>query len=42
MLAGWALAGDFEGYVTVAVGLNAETMVRVGQLAGWLYIDVRE
>ena len=42
MLAGWALAGDFEGYVTVAVGLNAEAMVRVGELADRLYIDVKE
>jgi hypothetical protein len=42
MLAGWAPAGDFEGYVTVAVGLNAETRVRVGELAGRLYIDFRE
>lgn len=42
MLAGWVLAGDFEGYVTVAVGLNAEAMVRVGELVGRLYIDVKD
>jgi hypothetical protein len=42
MLADRALARDLEGYVTVAVGLNAETMVRVGGLAGRLFIDVKE
>jgi hypothetical protein len=42
MLAGWAPAGDFEGYVTVAVGLNAQTQVRVSELAGRLYIDFKE
>ena len=42
MLAGWAPAGDFEGYVTVAVGLNAQTQVRVGELAGRLYINFKE
>jgi hypothetical protein len=42
MLAGRALAGDFEGVVTIAVGLNANTSIRVGELPGRLYIDVRE
>jgi hypothetical protein len=41
MLAGWALAGDFEGVVTVAIGLHAATSIRVGELPGRLYIDVR-
>jgi hypothetical protein len=41
MLAGWALAGDFEGVVTVAIGLNAATNIRVGELPGRLYIDVQ-
>jgi hypothetical protein len=42
MLAGWAPAGDFEGYVTVAVGLAAKTQVRVGELPGRIYIDFKE
>lgn len=37
-LAGWALAGDFEGVVTL-VGLRAATSIRVGELLGRLYID---
>lgn len=41
MLAGWARAGDYEGVVTVAVGLNANTSLRVGELPGRLYIDFR-
>jgi hypothetical protein len=41
MLAGWAQAGDHEGVVTVAVGLNANTSIRVGELPGRLYIDFR-
>lgn len=42
VLAGWAPAGDFEGYVTLAVGLNAETRVRAGELDGRIYVDFRE
>lgn len=42
MLAGWAPAGDFEGVVTVAVGLTANTNVRVAELPGRLYVDFRE
>ena len=41
MLAGWALAGDFEGVVTVAIGLHTATSIRVGELPGRLYIDVK-
>ena len=42
MLAGWAPAGDFEGVVTVAVGLYAQTQVRVGEQTGRLYVDFKE
>jgi hypothetical protein len=41
MLASWALAGDFEGVVTLAVGLHDTTSIRVGELPGRLYIDVK-
>jgi hypothetical protein len=41
MLSGWALAGDFEGVVTIAIGLHATTSIRVGELPGRLYIDVK-
>jgi hypothetical protein len=38
-LAGYALAGDFEGVVTVAVGLRGKTGIRVGELPGRVYVD---
>jgi hypothetical protein len=41
MLKGYALAGDFEGVVTVALGLREATSIRVGQLPGHLYLDVK-
>ncbi len=41
-LAGWALAGDFEGVASLAVGLHASTTIRVGELPGRLYIDVKD
>jgi hypothetical protein len=41
MLASWTVAGDFEGVVTIAVGLNDATSVRVGELPGRLYVDFR-
>lgn len=40
MLKGYALAGDHEGYATIALGLSATTMIRVGELPGRLYVDV--
>jgi hypothetical protein len=40
-LAGYAVAGDFEGVVTVAVGLSSAHGVRVAELPGHLVIDVR-
>lgn len=41
MLTGWALASDFEGIVTLAVGLDAVTGIRIGELPGRLYIDFK-
>lgn len=40
-LVSYALAGDFEGVVTVAVGLSGTTGIRVGELPGRLYVDFR-
>jgi hypothetical protein len=42
VLAGWALAGDFEGVVTLAAGLRSVTSIRVGELPGRLYIDFKK
>jgi hypothetical protein len=41
-LASWALAGDFEGVVRIALGLAAPRSIRTGEVAGRVYIDVRE
>jgi hypothetical protein len=41
-VASWALAGDFEGVVKIALGLVAPTSIRTGELAGRIYVDVRE
>jgi hypothetical protein len=41
MLRAWVLAGDFEGVVSIGVGLHAKTSVRVGELKGRLYIDFK-
>jgi hypothetical protein len=40
-LAGWALAGDFAGIITLAVGLHAATSIRIADLMGRLYIDFK-
>jgi len=40
MLKGYVVTGDFEGHVTVALGLAATVQVRVGELSGRVYIDV--
>jgi hypothetical protein len=43
MLRGYALAGDFEGYVSVALGLDDVVGFRVGELPGTpgrIYLDV--
>ena len=41
-LQSWVLAGDVEGVVRIAVGLPAKVNVRTGELAGRIYIDVKE
>jgi hypothetical protein len=41
-LASWALAGDFEGSVRIALGLAGQVSVRTGELPGRIYIDVKE
>jgi hypothetical protein len=40
-LMSWVLAGDFEGVVTLAAGLPDTASVRVAELPGRLYIDVK-
>ena len=41
MLKAWVLAGDFEGVVSIGVGLRAKTTVRVGELHHRLFIDFK-
>lgn len=41
MLRSWVLAGDFEGVVSIGIGLHAKTSVRVGELHGRLFIDFK-
>jgi hypothetical protein len=41
-LTSWALAGDFEGYVRIALGLSGRVSIRTGELAGRIYIDLKE
>jgi hypothetical protein len=41
MLKGYALAGDFEGVLTLALGLQSMTSIRVGESPGRLYIDLK-
>jgi hypothetical protein len=41
-LASWALAGDFEGHVSIALGLSGHVSIRTGDAAGRIYIDLRE
>lgn len=41
-LASWALAGDLEGVVRVALGLAGTTVIRTGELNGRLFVDVKE
>lgn len=40
-LVSYALAGDSEGVVTVAVGLSGTAGIRIGELPGRLYVDFR-
>jgi hypothetical protein len=41
MLRSYALVGDFEGVLTLAIGLDHTPSIRVGELPGRWYIDVR-
>ena len=41
MLTSYAVVGDFEGVFSVALGLQDTTSIRLGELPGHLYIDVR-
>lgn len=41
VLKGYALAGDFEGVFTLALGLDGPASIRIGELPGHWYIDVR-
>jgi hypothetical protein len=41
-LASWALAGDVEGVVRIAMGLSGQKQIRTGEVAGRIYIDVKE
>lgn len=41
VLRGYALVGDFEGVLTLAIGLDRAPSIRVGELPGRWYIDVR-
>jgi peptidoglycan/xylan/chitin deacetylase (PgdA/CDA1 family) len=40
MLKGYTVSGDYEGYVSVALGLAGVTTIRVGELPGRIYVDV--
>jgi hypothetical protein len=40
MMRGYVLVGDFEGYVSVAIGLDDVVGYRVGELPGRIYLDV--
>ena len=40
MLTSYAVAGDFEGRVSVALGVAGRTGFRIGELPGRVYIDV--
>jgi hypothetical protein len=37
---GYAIAGDYEGYVSIAIGLAGKAGFHIGELPGRLYIDV--
>ena len=41
VLKGYALAGDFEGVFTLALGLSGPASIRIGELPGHWYIDVK-
>lgn len=39
-LKGYRVTGDFEGYVSIALGLARAVAVRVGEVSGRLYVDM--
>jgi len=41
VLKGYALAGDFEGVFSLALGLAGPASIRIGELPSHWYIDVR-
>jgi hypothetical protein len=40
MLTSYAVAGDYEGYVSIALGLDDRAGYRIGELPGRIYLDV--
>lgn len=40
MLKGYAVTGDFEGYLSVVLGLAKDAQIRTGEVAGRWYVDV--
>jgi peptidoglycan/xylan/chitin deacetylase (PgdA/CDA1 family) len=40
MLKGYVVTGDFEGHVSVALGLAGNVQIRAGELSGRVYVDV--
>jgi hypothetical protein len=41
-LQSWVMAGDVDGVLRIAVGLPHQVSIRTGELAGRIYVDVRE
>jgi hypothetical protein len=41
MLESYAVVGDYEGYVSIALGLNSKAGYRIGELDGRIYVDVQ-
>jgi hypothetical protein len=40
MMRGYAVVGDYEGHVSIAIGLDGIVGYRVGELPGRIYLDV--
>ena len=40
MIKSYAVVGDYEGYVSMALGLNGKAGYRIGELTGRIFIDV--
>ncbi len=41
MLESYAVVGDYEGYVSIALGMNGKAGYRIGELDGRIYVDVQ-